>query len=213
MTALRYTGKTLLWILTISVALVSWRFFVGGVAETMNIVAHNIPDREIALFAHIGFAPLALLLMPFQFWKGLRMRRPKIHRWIGRIYVLAILISGVGGLFIAFYTTAGTFAAIGFGLLAVLWIATTLIGLWHIRARRIVDHQRWMIRSAALTFAAVTLRLWLPLGTFGMGFPFDTFYPYVAWLCWVPNLIIAEVWLRKLERAKRFELSTFTLAR
>ena len=196
MKALHFTSRSLFWILTISIALVSWRFLVGGVAETMDIVAHNIPDRQIALYAHIGFAPLALLLMPFQFWKGLRTRRPKVHRWIGRSYVAAILISGLGGLLIAFYTTTGTFAALGFGILAVLWIATTMIALWHIRARRISQHQRWMIRSAALTFAAVTLRLWLPLGTFGLGFPFETFYPYVAWLCWVPNAIFAELYLK-----------------
>ena len=54
-------------------------------------------------------------------------------------------------------------------------------------------HRRWMIRSYALTAAAITLRLYLPLLSH-LGIPFDMSYPVVAWLCWVPNLLFAE-WL------------------
>ena len=48
-----------------------------------------------------------------------------------------------------------------------------------------------MVRNFALTFAAVTLRLWLPGMVVG-GVPMEIAYPIVAWLCWVPNLIVAE---------------------
>jgi hypothetical protein len=49
-----------------------------------------------------------------------------------------------------------------------------------------------MVRNFALTFAAVTLRLWLP-GSVLSGVPFEVAYPIVAWLCWVPNLVVAEL--------------------
>ena len=52
-----------------------------------------------------------------------------------------------------------------------------------------------MIRNFALSLAAVTLRLYLPASAVA-GVPFEDFYPAVAWLCWVPNLILAE-WCRK----------------
>ena len=48
-----------------------------------------------------------------------------------------------------------------------------------------------MIRSYALTLGAVTLRVYLPLFLM-LGLPFEQAYPAVAWLAWVPNLIIAE---------------------
>ena len=49
-----------------------------------------------------------------------------------------------------------------------------------------------MVRNFALTFAAVTLRLWLPASIVA-GFPFELAYPVIAWLCWLPNLVAAEL--------------------
>ncbi len=42
-----------------------------------------------------------------------------------------------------------------------------------------------------MTAAAIMLRLWLPLMLIS-GVPFATGYRIVAWLCWVPNLLVAE---------------------
>ena len=55
----------------------------------------------------------------------------------------------------------------------------------------VAAHQRWMVRSVALTFAAVTLRLCIPLSVV-LGLPFEPSYQAIAWLCWVPNLMVAE---------------------
>ncbi len=79
----------------------------------------------------------------------------------------------------------------GFGLLAVLWLFTTANAYRHIRLGDRVAHRRWMIRSYALTFAAVTLRIYLPLSQVA-GLPFDPAYQTISWFCWVPNLIVAE---------------------
>ena len=49
-----------------------------------------------------------------------------------------------------------------------------------------------MTRNFALTFAAVTLRLQMPL--LAMGFGEEMGYRIVAWSCWIPNLLVAE-WL------------------
>ena len=185
----------LLWVLSLGVALVSWRFMVGGVEATMEFVAYHAQLRPIAFFAHVIFAPVALALVPFQLWQGLRNRRPIVHRVLGRLYGLAILISGASGLWLAANTMAGPVAAFGFGLLAVLWLGITGRGIsLAIRGDR-VAHRRWMIRSIALTLAAVTLRIQIPMGMM-LDIPFDTAYPAIAWLCWVPNLIVAEMILR-----------------
>jgi hypothetical protein len=194
-------GRTaLLWFLTIAVAVFSWRFMVGGVEATMEFVAYHAQLRPIAFFAHVVFAPVALALVPFQLWQGLRNGRPRIHRMLGRLYGLAILISGVGGLWLAIHTMAGPVAAFGFGLLAVLWLGTTGWGISLAMRGDRVAHRRWMIRSIALTLAAVTLRVQIPASMM-LDIPLDTAYPAIAWLCWVPNLIVAEMIVRWPRRA------------
>lgn len=195
MTLLSTTRRLLFWILSLGVALASWRFLIGGVAATMEHIAYHADLRPIALYAHIGLAPLALALMPVQLWPGLRARRPRLHRWSGRVAGLAMVVSGVGGLVIALGTRAGPVASMGFAVLAVLWVGATIWGIRAAMVGRIAEHRRWMIRASALTFAAVTLRLYLPLLAMTVGFEIG--YPAVAWLCWVPNLLIAEWWLRR----------------
>ncbi|GAB5428535.1 MAG: DUF2306 domain-containing protein [Devosia indica] len=194
-TGLEWTRTGLLWFFTIGVAVFSWRFMVGGVEATMEFVAYHAQLRPIAFFAHVILAPVALALVPFQLWQGLRDRRPLVHRLMGRAYGMAVVISGASGLWLAVATEAGPVAAFGFGLLAVLWLGTTLTGIRLAMSGDRIAHRRWMIRSIALTLAAVTLRIQIPVGMI-LEIPFDTAYPVIAWLCWVPNLIAAELILR-----------------
>jgi len=195
MSFLKKMRTVVFFILCLGIALASWRFMIGGVEATMEFVAYHAIERQLAFFLHVGLAPVALALMPFQFWGGLRSRRPALHRWIGRTYALAILLAGLGGLAMALGTHAGPIAAAGFAALAVLWLGTTGYAIWLARQRNIAAHKSWMLRSGALTFAAVTLRLYLPF--LFMGFGVETGYTIVAWLCWVPNALVAEWILRK----------------
>lgn len=102
----------------------------------------------------------------------------------------------MGGLVLAFGSTAGPIATAGFGLLALAWLATTVQAWRMALARRVAEHRAWMIRSMALTLAAVTLRLYLPFAALGP-IPFFDAYRAIAFLCWVPNLLLAEVWLKR----------------
>ncbi|WP_040440484.1 DUF2306 domain-containing protein [Roseibium aggregatum] len=193
----RFAASVAFWTAAVSavlVAVASLRFLALGVSASMDFVAHNLDGNALMLYAHIGVAPIALALMPFQFMTRLRARRPKLHRWLGRGYVAAVLVSGLAGLQLAFHTTAGIFAATGFALLAVLWMITTGIALVFALQRNIPRHRAWMLRSAALTFAAVTLRVYLG-SSMAAGLDFQTAYPLIAWLCWLPNAVFMEVYL------------------
>ncbi len=147
----------------------------------------------LALMVHFAGGGLALALGPFQLRTGPRARRSSLHRLLGRVYVVAILAAGIAGLAMAFVSQGGAVAHVGFGLLAVAWLTTTGLAFLRIRRGEVLAHQQWMVRSFALTFAAVTLRLYLPL-SFAFGIPFEVSYPVIAWACWVPNLLVAE-WL------------------
>ena len=193
--ALAVTRRALFWLLCLGVALVSWRFIALGVEASMDFVAYHAQVRPVAFFAHVTLAPVALALMPLQFWQGLRARRPGLHRWIGRSYGVSVLLAGLGGLAMALTTTAGPVASAGFALLALAWLGVTARAVQLAMARRIAEHRRWMMRSASLTFAAVTLRIYLPVLAPLIGF--ETAYPLIAWACWVPNLMVAEWLLRR----------------
>lgn len=181
------------WLFPLLIALISMRFLLG-VAETMPHMMSHFDLRPVALYAHLIFAPVALALVPFQFWRRLRNERKALHRWLGRAYGMSILISGGGALALAPNSQFGPVASWGFGILAALWLFSTGYGIFLAMQRRIAEHQKWIIRSAALTFAAVTLRLYFPF--LAMGFDLDTGYKIVAWLCWVPNLLLAEYLIR-----------------
>ena len=115
------------------------------------------------MLTHGVFGALALTLGIFQFSSRLRSRYLAVHRWMGRIYVFACIIGGAAGFLLALGTDAGSIAQWGFGLLAVIWVSCA-IQAWRLAlARRFVEHREWMVRSFALTFAAVTLRLYLPI--------------------------------------------------
>jgi uncharacterized membrane protein len=144
-----------------------------------------------ALVAHIAGGLFAMAIGPWQFSTRLRARAVNVHRWLGRGYVVAVIVGGIGGLVLAPMSQEGFVTHVGFGLLAVLWLNATAQAYRRIRAGDVESHQRWMIRSFALTLAAVTLRIELPLQR-AAGIPFHDAYQVVSWLCWVPNLVVAE---------------------
>lgn len=144
---------------------------------------------------HVLSGALVLLIGGFQFWRGLRLRRPRLHRHLGRVYLLCVLAGGVAGLLLAPQSDGGLVAHLGFGLLALLWLYSGWRAYQSIRVGNVAAHRAWMIRNYALTFGAVTLRLYLGLLVGLAGVPFDEAYSAVAWLSWVPNLVIVEWYL------------------
>ena len=170
-------------------------------------LAANYVDRSagvrLAFYLHVGFGGLALLLSPLQFATRLRTRAPHVHRAVGRIILGSIAIAGAGGLVLAPRSLAGPVGTVGFGLLAVLWVAFAATAFRAIRRRNVAAHRRWMIRTFALTYAAVTLRLWLfvlmagqvDLAGVDAQTAFERAYLVVPFLAWVPNLLVAERYL------------------
>ncbi len=159
-----------------------------------NMPLQNPMLSPWGLQVHIAASGVAMILGAFQFLKVLRQKAPAVHRWMGRLYVTACVVGGLAGGTIALSSTAGPIAGWGFFLLAILWVPFTLLALAAAMRRDFASHERWMIRSFALTFAAVTLRLYLPM-TFIFDLEFLPAYRVIAWIAWVPNLIVAEIWI------------------
>ena len=150
---------------------------------------------------HVLGAGLALLIGGFQFSGRIRQKFINLHRWLGRTYLSAALVGGIGGFAIALNADGGLVAKFGFAMLAVVWLYSSGQAYTAIRAKDIATHREWMMRSFALAFAAVTLRIYLGVLQ-ALGFPFSEAYPVTAWLSWVPNLLLVEWWLLKPSRAR-----------
>ncbi|EPZ0458593.1 DUF2306 domain-containing protein [Bacillus sp. CD3-5] len=158
------------------------------------------------LFIHITTSIVALVIGPFTLSTKFRERNINRHRIAGRIYMVGILLGGVSGLYLSFYATGGLVAKLGFGLLSVLWLTSAYEALHRVKNKKIKEHRNWMIRNYALTFAAVTLRIWLPLFIVLFGIEhFELSYAIIAWLAWVPNLIVAELFIRKRLNKGKYE--------
>lgn len=193
----RWTGWSLAALLSVAVALFSYRYLLHGPLLSPNVLANLFSRPWLGL--HVAGAATALLLGSFQFIPPLRSRWPGGHRWTGRVYAVGCLVGGVGGLMLALGSTAGPIATAGFGGLGVAWIITTTLGWRAAMQRRLVEHRRWMIRSWALTLAAVTLRLYM----LAPGMSSLDAYRAISFLCWVPNLVVAELYLRGSVRGPR----------
>jgi uncharacterized membrane protein len=180
---------------------------LGELARNGSEVAAHYADRssglQLALLLHACAGGLALLLSPLQFAARLRDRAPAVHRAVGRVVFGAIAVAGTAGLVLAAHSLAGPVGTAGFGLLAALWLGCAAAALRAIRRRDVPAHRRWVVRTFALTYSAVTLRLWLGVlvaAQVGLaGVPgqvaFARAYLLVPFLSWVPNLFVAEWYL------------------
>lgn len=164
--------------------------FIGARRSTM----------PLAVTAHLSGGLIALAVGAWQMNARLRYRVIELHRWMGRTYVVAVLVGGLGALRMAVVSEEGWITHVGFGLLALLWLFTTVRGYFAIRSLDETRHRGWMIRSYSLTLAAVTLRIYLPL-SLAFGVSFTSAYQMISWMCWVPNIILAEWLIRRTVRS------------
>jgi uncharacterized membrane protein len=203
-------GWTLLLLGALLVVLTSARYF------TLNPEVYFPRQREVyeahtlALMAHIAAMMVAALLGPFQFLRSYRDRYRRAHRVSGRIYLLSALVGGLSGLYLAQHSASGVVSDLGFAALALGVLAASAIAFLRIRGGHVQSHREWMTRSYALIFGAVTLRLYLPFLDALLGERHG--YALVAWLAWVPNLLVAEWLIRGPLRAHAEPPLTNTLA-
>jgi uncharacterized membrane protein len=139
---------------------------------------------------HIFLGLVAISIGPFQFLKKIRFKYKNVHKVIGYIYTISVLLSGLSGLIIAQFAMGGWITTIGFSILSLMWIYTIIRAITSIRDGNVSQHKKWMFLSYGLTFAAITQRtlLLIPLLT---EIPFIPVYQLSAWLPSLINLSIA----------------------
>jgi len=191
-----------LWWLGILSVLVGWYpivYFIFdnnfGLLSSKSTAILTDTFWKTGFYGHIVFGGMALMIGWLQFSKTLRHNRPKLHKTIGKLYIVAVLISGFCGVYIGFFALGGWPARSGFIILGILWLGTTLLGYRSVRQNKIIQHIKFLTFSYAACFAAVTLRVWLPILILVTSEVIWS-YQLVAWISWVPNMGVAYLLIK-----------------
>ena len=158
---------------------------------------------SISLYIYIFYihviTSIVTLLAGFTQFNSLITRRfPKIHVALGRIYVYSVLVvAAPSGIYIGWYANGGITSKIAFVGLGILWWLFTLIGVLKIKKKNLILHSKWMHRSFALACSAITLRLWKVILVYLLQPSPMELYQIIAWLGWIPNLLLIEYYLTK----------------
>jgi hypothetical protein len=206
-TVLQTSSLILLVLLTLPFAIYAINFALGGLRDALpepHYIRSDNPIANLFIFSHMATGAAITALVPLQLVPSLRLRLPALHRWSGRLIILAAVVTAVGGL--VYIPLRGTIGGvpmnIGFSLYGVLVLITSLQTIRYARARRIADHNAWALRFFWLAlgswFYRVHYGLWY-LATDGLWSNpqftggFDLVQSFAFFL---PYLIGIEVYLR-----------------
>lgn len=213
----RVSGNTLGWwliaLLAFLMAMYSLGYLVLGEAMYPEALADSFRARPWGIYTHAFFALFALVIGPFQFLRSLLTRRRAVHKTLGKLYVITALLTGISGLYMAVYSFGGDTSRLGFAGMAVATLITVTAAYVKIRAHDIVAHRRWMLRSYAVLFSAVTFRLWLGILAALSGGALILAYSWASWLSWVLNLAWAEWYLHRHGRSQSERQAILALRR
>ena len=214
--AIRWSGAGLVaasWVSAASFGLYIIAFYLGAIpAGQMQQWNRNLPGlysqgHWIALLgisAHFATGAVILLLGPIQLIGAVRRRAPAVHRWIGRIYVTTAGVAGLGGLgfILGKGTIGGAAMNLGFALYGALMVVAAVETYRHARGRRFEEHRGWAVRLFALAIGSWLYRMdygfWLiAAGGAGHTSHFRGVFDVVmAYFFYLPNLVLAELYLR-----------------
>lgn len=167
-----------------------------GILNAKSEILLNNGLWTIAFYMHISLGGLALLIGWTQFNQALRKKNINLHRNLGKVYLISVIFSSFSALYIALHATGGIVSTMGFSCLALIWLYATLRAFLEIKNASIRKHEKFMIYSYAACFAAVSLRIMLPV-LFTIFQDVTVAHRIVAWLCWIPNMIVAHVIIKK----------------
>ena len=139
---------------------------------------------------------LDLLLGPWLLSARVRRSWPRLHRVLGKLYFLALVPAVFTGLALSTIAYGGFPAQSALVALSLGWGYSGWRALRAIRVGDVSRHRWWMFRHYALTLAAVSLRI-QSAWRLGLGEDFPAIYAQCAWFSWLPNLVLAEWWLRR----------------
>ena len=141
------------------------------------------------LLPHILCGATALFTGAFQFSTRLRKYNPHLHRTLGKVYVIAVLIGAALATYIDLTFDYHTNWMVNAGYLShpFAWGLTALIAFRTAVTRNFNVHRQWMIRSYLITFTFVLVRFPNPIRYWReLSDPdFSILLPLLMFLCYI----------------------------
>ncbi|AZB34755.1 DUF2306 domain-containing protein [Chryseobacterium bernardetii] len=155
------------------------------------------PEYLYFFYAHV-YTSIFVLLSGFLAIIRKEFGLKNFHTNMGKAYILLILLlAAPSGLYMGFFANGGALSKISFVILGFLWWFSTFKAYQLARQKRFKEHKQWMWRSFALTLSAITLRMWKVIIVYLFHpNPMDV-YQIIAWLGWIPNILIIEYLITK----------------
>jgi hypothetical protein len=179
------------------------RYLSFDPAQSRSRLDPAFPLHYPVLVVHVVTANLALVTLFLQLLPWLRRRLPGLHRWSGRLYTFAgVVPATLTSLVLVPYSNA-PMGKLGLATMAVLWLATTLIGTRAARQRRYPDHRRWMLYSFALALGTTWGRVIGQFAVPGLDMDVAVFFDISSWMGWVVSLVAVHWWLDRTSPARR----------
>jgi Predicted membrane protein (DUF2306) len=148
--------------------------------------------------AHVALAAVLTLGGAVQLVPQIRARAIGIHRWNGRLFLLAALAAALGGLYLVWVrgTSDGILGAISITLNAALIFTFAGLAWRAVRRKDIAAHQRWAMRCYLVTngvwFLRVGVMAW---ATATQGASMQGFFAVWGFGCYLLPLLVYEAYL------------------
>lgn len=166
------------------------------------------PVYKVCFYVHILAGMFCIVAALTQFSSYILKKRKAIHIWMGKIYVLVVLVLGAPtGLYMSFFAKGSFWERMLFLFMAMYWFYTTTKGLQTIKQKNVLAHKNWMIRSYSMAMTAVTFRIYHIVLFY---FDWDHLHNYQVslWISVLGNMLVAEYCIF---RKSKSYLKTFAL--
>lgn len=147
------------------------------------------------LIIHITAGGGALVTGIIQFWPKLRNYSWRLHRMVGFLYLLSILVSSICALTLAFTTAYEVNWANAFTLQiwASVWITSSFIAYYAGVRKKFNLHREWMIRSYIVTAAFLISGLMLKIPYIQQLGPYEEISTPLFGMGWAVPLYVYEI--------------------
>jgi uncharacterized membrane protein len=147
------------------------------------------------LVPHGMLGLVALVIGPFQFSTTLRRNNLSLHKKLGKIYIIAILLAMPFAILInVYHPIPGAYGTFAFENItqALIWATTAAMAWLAATKRQITIHKMWAARSYGITLVFVTSRIYNPLQLF-MKNPDINDFSHFLWFLLVLSLVVPDM--------------------
>ncbi len=153
------------------------------------------PVYKFSFYTHIFAGMFCIIAALTQFSSYILKKRKAIHIWMGKVYVLVVILIGAPtGLYMSFFAKGSFWERMLFMFMAVYWFFSTAKGLQTIKVKNVLAHKNWMIRSYSMAMTAVTFRIYHILFDY-YGADHLLNYEISLWISVLGNMLAAEYFI------------------